>query len=151
MRNVVAPVLVVLVLAACASGPPPPVEIDTKNDTCSWCRMAISDRRFAAQVVARGEEPRLFDDIGCLRDWLRGGGQAASGAAAFVADHRTRAWVSTARAVYAEVPGLATPMASGLAAWADDVSRSSDPDATGGAPLTAGDVFGPNAPPGGGP
>jgi copper chaperone NosL len=151
MRYVATPVLAVLVLAACASGPPPPVEIDTKNDACSWCRMAVSDRRFAAQVVARAEEPRLFDDIGCLRDWLRGGGQAASGAAAFVADHRTGAWVAARSAVYAEIPGLATPMASGLAAWADDASRGSDPDAAGGVPLTAGDIFGPTPPPGGGP
>jgi copper chaperone NosL len=90
-----------LFLAACASGPPRPATLDTKNEQCATCRMAVSDARFAAQLVAPGEEPRFFDDLGCLRDWLTGGGAAklAAGTIAYVADHRTvdlRAVVSTA-------------------------------------------------------
>src|SRR5262249_29888212 len=57
-------------LAGCTGSSLEPVAIDTKNDTCAWCRMAISDTRFAAELLAPAEEPRLFDDIGCLRDYL---------------------------------------------------------------------------------
>jgi len=141
--------LVGVLLASCATGPPRPAEIDTKNDACGWCRMAISEKRFAAQVVAPGEEPRLFDDIGCLRDWLRGAPPLRAGAAAYVADHRTLDWVPAGRAAYAEIAGLATPMASGLAAWSDGASRGQDPDATGGTPRTAAEIFGAIAIPGG--
>ena len=136
-------------LAACGSAAPRPVDIDTRNDTCAWCRMTISETRFAAELLAPSEEPRLFDDIGCLRDYLAASPSTLPrGASAFVADHRTRAWIPASRAVYAQAPGGATPMASGLAAWADAASRSADPDAAAWAPRTANEVFGAAGAPG---
>ena len=55
---------------ACSPGVPAPAELDPKNDTCTVCRMAVSDRHVAAQVVERGEEPQFFDDLGCLAKFL---------------------------------------------------------------------------------
>ena len=136
-------------LSGCAKGPPPPVSVDTRNDACAWCRMAVSDVRFAAQLVAPAEEPRVFDELGCLRSYLSGDARIPAGAVAYVADHRTRSWIPAARAVYAEVPGLSTPMASGLVAHADEASRGMDPDAAGGRPRDIRDVFGEKIPPGG--
>lgn len=138
-------------LAACGSGEQEPVEIDTRHDACAWCRMTVSDARFAAQVVAPGEEPLLFDDLGCLRDWLEEGARIPDGAVAWVADHRTREWARAVDAAYTHVPGLHTPMASGLVAHASAESRAADPEAVGGDPLTALDVFGAVQPPGGKP
>jgi copper chaperone NosL len=133
------------VLAACATGPVQPAPLDTRNDACAWCRMAVSDARFAAQLVAPGEEPRFFDDIGCLADYLRASPAVRPGSAAYVADHRSKAWVSAAAATFVRCPGLATPMASGLAAFADAASRDGDPEARRCAAVSVGDVFG--APP----
>jgi copper chaperone NosL len=110
--------------------------------------MVVSDARFAAQLVAPSEEPRFFDDIGCLHDHLGTPEGKPTGAVAYVADHRTRAWVPAGRAVYTRVPGLATPMGSHLVAHADPASRDADPDARGGTPVTATEVFGPAGPPG---
>jgi copper chaperone NosL len=148
MKRALPPLLAMFLLGSCGGGPAAPVEIDTRNDACAWCRMAISDPRFAAQVVAPAEEPKLFDDLGCLRSWLRGGAPLPSGAAAWVADHRTRGWVLATEAVYAEVPGLATPMASGLVAWSDETSKASDPDSAGGASRTEAEIFGGSLPSG---
>jgi copper chaperone NosL len=106
--------------------------------------MAVSDARFAAQLVAPREEPRFFDDLGCLRDFLASS-RAPRGAVAWVADHRTGAWVRAASAAYARVPGLATPMGSQLVAHQDAASRAADRAAAGGTPLDARAVFG--APP----
>ena len=136
-----------LPLAACTAGPPSPAPLDTKNDACASCRMTVSDPRFAAQLVAPGEEPRFFDDIGCLRDFVAR--SRPRGAAAFVADHRTKAWVPAAVAVYTRVGGLETPMGSHIVAHRDAASRDADPDASGGSPLTPAEVFGPAGPPGG--
>lgn len=141
--------LALALLAGCASGPPAPAELDTRTEACRSCRMAVSEARFAAQIVAPAEEPRFFDDLGCLRDFLRAGGVPA-GSAAYVADHRTREWVDAARAVYTRVPGLPTPMGSHLVAHADATSRDADPLARGGSALGAADVFGDGLPPGGG-
>ena len=90
--------------------------------------MAVSSAAFASQLVAPGELPRFFDDLGCLADYLKAG-KAPAGATAFVADHRTRAWVRADRAVYTRVPGLETPMGSHAIAHADAASRDADPDA----------------------
>jgi copper chaperone NosL len=135
-----------LALAACSRGPPGPAPLDTRTEACAHCRMAVSDARFAAQLVAPREEPRFFDDVGCLRDDLRER-RAPSGAVAYVADHRTKAWVRASAATYARVPGLSTPMGSHLVAHADAASRSADADAAAGTPLSAAEVFGPAGPP----
>ncbi|HEX5044130.1 MAG TPA: hypothetical protein VFV75_14575 [Candidatus Polarisedimenticolaceae bacterium] len=138
-----------LLLASCG-GVPEPVRIEGRGEACAWCRMAVSDLRTAAQLVAPLEEPRVFDDVGCLRDYLAGGAGLASGTVAYVADHRTGAWVPASGAVYAHSAALSTPMSSGLAAWIDAASRESDPSLPeGAAPRTAAEVFGPRGSPGG--
>ena len=113
--------------------------------------MAVSDARFAAQLAAPAEEPRFFDDPGCLRDWLAARPPLPRGAVAFVADHRTRAWVRAARAVFTHQGSLETPMSSHLVAHADAASRDADPVAAGGRHLAAAEVFGPAGPPDGSP
>jgi len=140
MRAAIA-VLLALGAAACASGPPQPVAVDTINDQCAACRMVISDPGFAAQVVAPGEEPRLYDDLQCLRDGLAAAPPAAA-ARIFVADHRTGAWVAADRAFYVRIPDLATPMASHWVAYADEESRRADPYAAAGVALAASEVLG---------
>ncbi len=141
------PALLAVLLLGCSSGPPEPATLDTRNDACAFCRMSVSDARFAGQLVAPGEEPMFFDDLGCLRDYLRRQGQLPSRSLAYVADHRTRAWVAAARAVLTKLETLETPMGSHVIAHADAGSRDADPDARGGTPLTASEFFGPGGPP----
>lgn len=140
-------VFVALETLACAPDAPGPAELDTRSEACASCRMSVSDARFASQLVAPGELPRFFDDLGCLAAFLKAG-KAPPGAAAFVADHRTKAWIRADRAVYTRVPGLATPMASRLMAHAEPASRDKDADAAGGTPVTRQELFGPDGPPG---
>lgn len=136
-----------VVAVACSSGPPPPVTLDTTNTECAQCRMIASDIHFAAQIVAPGEEPKFFDDVGCLRDYLKAGATVSSEAVAYVADHRTGGWVAASDAVYTKATGISTPMNSGLIAHASTASRDADPSARGGAHLTVTDVFGEAGPP----
>ncbi len=142
--------LALVLFAACSRGPAAPATLDTKNDVCGWCRMAVSDARFAAQLVAPSEEPRFFDDVGCLATFLKAGGAPAKGQIAYVADHRTKAWMRASNAIYTKKAGLQTPMGSGLIAHVDGASRDADPDAGGGAPAGVSGVFGPNGVPDGG-
>ena len=138
-----------LLAGGCASGPPEPATLDTRNEACASCRMAVSDARFASQVVAPGELPRFFDDLGCLAESLRRE-KAPAGAVAYVADHRTKAWIRADRAVYTRNPGLETPMSSHVIAHADAGSRDQDPDSKGGTPVALAELFGPQGPPTGG-
>jgi copper chaperone NosL len=138
-----------LAIAACArdAGPAP---LDTSNTACGFCRMSVSDPHFAAQIAAPGSEPVFFDDIGCLRDYVKKPGvQIADEAIAFVADHRTGAWVRAADAVFTRPTSLGTPMGGGLIAHADEASRREDPDAANGARVSIKDIFGVAGPPAG--
>jgi copper chaperone NosL len=133
--------LVAAVGIACRSGAPPPATLDTRNEQCRFCSMVVSSRFFAAQVVAPGEEPRFFDDLGCLAGWLKDH-PLAQDATAYVADHRTGDWVPAASAVYSRVETLDTPMNSHLVAHATEASRAADPAVGGGTVLSAADAIG---------
>lgn len=138
-----------LVLTGCASGPLPPATLDARGDMCAFCRMTVSPAGVAAQLVAPGEEPRFFDDVGCLASFLKEHAQQPPGAIAYVVDHRTRAWVAAAAASYTRVPDLETPMGSHLVAHADGRSRQREPAISGGTAVAVADVFGARLPPGG--
>ena len=147
-RAAYAPLLVALALAACAPGSALPQQPDSRSDLCSSCRMPVSDPSLAAQIVAPNEEPRFFDDLRCLRDYLAVEHSLPRGAVVYVADHRTRAWVEAGRAVFVGAPAFQTPMGSHWAAYADERSRQADPDAAGGVPVPASEIFGTAGPPG---
>jgi len=133
--------LAVVGTLACSRGPPAPAALDTRNDACASCRMLVSDPRTAAQLVAPGEEPLFFDDVGCLARYLREHPPRRA-SAAYVADHRSGAWVPAREASYVLQPAASTPMGSHLLAYRDPGSRDSDPAAAGGRPLALSEVFG---------
>lgn len=139
-RIVVALVPMVLVLF-CAAGTPQPAELDTANDTCAGCRMAVSDPQFASQLVAPGEEPKFYDDIGCLATWTNKKAPLPKGAMAYVADHRTKEWVAASGALFVKCEAVATPMGSHILAFASKDSLDADPMAKDCKPMTAQEVF----------
>ncbi len=146
MRRLAALSLLLLTGACAAGGPVPPASLDAGAEACAWCRMAVSDRSLAAQLTAPGEEPRFFDDIGCLAAYLRQHPGRRPDESAYVVDHRTRQWIPARAAVYTRVAALETPMNSHLIAHADAGSRAADPRAAAGTVLTADEVFGPALP-----
>jgi copper chaperone NosL len=130
---------------ACGGRAPAPAPLDTKTEACRFCRMPVSDPGLAAQIAAPGEDPKFFDDIGCLGEYLHRN-PARPGSVAYVADHRTREWLPATSAVYTRA-GIETPMGSHWIAHADAASRDADPAARSGAPVDRGTIFGPGGPP----
>ena len=137
MRAFTAAIALAMSTAACTRGLLAPAPLDTRNDACAECRMTVSAARFASQIVAPGEEPRFFDDLGCLAAHLRNRPPLPSGAVVYVADHRTREWAVAAAAVFTKAAGLDTPMGSGVVAHASSTSRDADPAAARGEPVDA--------------
>jgi copper chaperone NosL len=131
-----------LAVAACGSEPQQPAALETRTDACAFCRMTVSNAALAAQIVAPGEEPRFFDDIGCMAAYLKDHPARSGGARAYVADHLSKTWVAADVALYTRVPGLETPMGSHLIAHADASSRDRDPVVSREAPTPVADVFG---------
>ncbi len=143
MKNAAVAALVsLLAFAGCGGTGDGPAPLDTKNDACAWCRMSVSDLRFAAQLTAPGHEPKFFDDVGCLRDWLKAPREEAPWTA-WVADHRTKEWVRARDAVFTRTPTVQTPMNSGLIAHGNAASREADPAAKAGTAVPVAEVSGP--------
>jgi copper chaperone NosL len=130
----------ILAAAACASRQATPAALDNAHDQCASCRMIVSDHRFASQVAAPYEEPRFFDDMSCLADYLATA-TLPKNAVVYVADHRTKAWVPASEAVYTRLKGAGGAMGSQVAAHASVSSRDADPDAVSGEPLDRATVF----------
>jgi copper chaperone NosL len=122
----VVPLAFVWATGACATSARP-VAVDPHADACAYCRMLVSDPRFASQIVAPGEDPKFFDDLSCLRAYLDRAPLPA-GAAIFVADHRTREWIAADSAVYAKSASTDAPMGSRLVAHSSTDSRALDAD-----------------------
>jgi copper chaperone NosL len=136
-------------LLACHPGDAPPGTLDTKNETCRSCRMPVSDAHLACQLAAAGEEPRFFDEIGCLQSFLKQNGPSTAHSVAYVADHRTGAWVRASTATYSHCPSLETPMGSHMIAHADPASRDADAAARACTGVPEAEIFGPGGPPNG--
>lgn len=119
LRRVLAPLLLAGFLAGCGGEPETgPVAVKWDRDTCARCNMALSDKRYAAQV--RGgpkHQAYRFDDFGCAVFWLRDKPWAGDPATEFwVMDTRSGNWIDARKAHY--VPGKMTPMAYGFGAVA---------------------------------
>ena len=141
IRRAIVLVSFALATTACGSGEHTPAAFDAAHEPCRFCRMTGSSGRTAAQLVAPGHEPLFFDDIGCLRSYLKQAGTVTAGAVAYVVDHRTGTWIRADRAVYTHNPAVPTPMGSHLLAHETDTSRDADADARGGTSLSLADVF----------
>jgi len=105
-----------LTVAACGAGEPQPVPLVLDEDACSFCRMAISQREFAAEAVTRSGRVERFDDIGCLLDWRRRR-EVPEGTAFFVVDFDSAEWLDAQDAAYLRSRAIPTPMGSGLVAF----------------------------------
>ena len=112
----VAPWSLVL-LFACASEAPGPAEIAFGSESCSFCRMVISDKRFPAQIVSRDHDPLFFDDLDCMARHLAAK-PLPEGASVFVTDYKNSTWIPAREASFFRCPGMASPMNSGLIAAA---------------------------------
>lgn len=93
-----------------------PVDI-YPEDMCSHCRMAISDQRFAAEIITVSDEVFKFDDLGCMERFKEKSGSLKI-AATFVMDYETKNWIPCERSTIVQT-SIKTPMSSGKVALAD--------------------------------
>ena len=108
--------VLLLMMTGCRSGPLQPLEIES-HDMCSSCRMAISQKQFAAQIFDAEENVFKFDDLDCMLRFLNQ--REMKPATVFVADYETREWINGASALFVRTDKVATPMGGGLLAFSD--------------------------------
>jgi len=111
--------LVVLTSAAWAQAVPPPASTDFKSDICAVCKMAVTSKGYAAQIVNDGK-PLFFDDIGCLVQYERRGQIMPEAVKArYVRSVAGDDWLLAEKAVWVTTKDVRTPMGYGFHAFAD--------------------------------
>ncbi len=110
-------VLVLVVLFACR--PTGPVDIDTRTDACSRCRMPIDGLAHAGEMITAEGRVRKYDSLGGLvedyREALAAGKKAAG---VWVIDYRAKHWLPADSAHYALADLPTDHMGYGVAAMA---------------------------------
>src|SRR5688500_7286310 len=74
-----------IILAGCHKSELEPVTIEPE-DMCGFCKMAISEKRYAAEFIDIDGQPFKFDDIGCMVDFMQSKGNKQRIRAYFVMD-----------------------------------------------------------------
>lgn len=109
------PLLAALVIACSPSGPR---EIAYGDEACSYCRMAITDPRFGAEVRTARGRVEAFDSIECAAGYVRSI-PAEDVAGIWVNDYeQPGTFVPVEHATFWRATDASSPMGSGLVASA---------------------------------
>lgn len=123
-----------LLLGACAGAGPR--ELVLNEDQCGYCRMEVSDARFAAQVRTSTGKVHVFDSVECLAGYLRGADAAQPAKGVWVADVEAGgAWVPAEEAGFLTGSDLRSPMGS-IVAFASPASAEAARARLGGTTLS---------------
>ncbi len=120
-------------LAACAATGPRPIAYG--HDECAYCRMVVSDSRFAAALLTGKGRTVVFDSAECLAGYVaqegsRRGNDAAQSLLVSDYDHPGRL-IPARRARFLRLAGPGSPMGKGLAAFRSDADARRVTDRTG--------------------
>jgi copper chaperone NosL len=103
-------------LAGCGKPKFEPVEI-AAEDMCAFCKMAISEKQYAAEFLNRDSDAFKFDDIGCMANYVAE--KKVPVAAFYVVDFDSKRWLKAEGASLIVSPNFHTPMGGGMVAFED--------------------------------
>lgn len=107
-----------LLISACT---PKPKQIKIGHDQCDYCRMVITDKPFASQLLNRHGKAFFFDSIECLAAFeLKGTVKAEDIHSKWVPDFNTPSnWIEVKNAHILKSERLRSPMGLNLSAYTD--------------------------------
>jgi len=94
-------------------------EVKFDREVCERCKMIISDRNYAVQIVNPTDGKRYYhDDIGCAILWFKENQLSwEKDAIIYVTDAKTGKWIDAQKAFWTY--GAVTPMDFGFSAYAE--------------------------------
>lgn len=116
-----------LLLVGCDTSKFEPVAL-APEDMCAYCRMAISEKRYAAELIDSEGQAFKFDDIGCMANFVKSRKNATKTVAYFVMDFDERQWTRATDASYVRSSELNTPMNGGIIAFKDQAKAKEAAD-----------------------
>lgn len=117
MKNIIILLAVSALLIACAGNGPEPVLLN--KDACASCKMSISEGNFAAELITPKGRVYKFDDIQCMRDYVKANAEVGSGKF-YVGDYqKENELIDAAAAWYVQSEQIKSPMGGHTAAFAE--------------------------------
>ncbi len=107
--------IMLLALTSCKAKGPEPVKLNV--DACIYCKMPISDLRYAAELITKKGRLYKFDDADCIVRYAR---ENSTGEAAvfYFSDFASPGkFVKSSEAVFIKGGSLKSPMAGNTAAF----------------------------------
>lgn len=111
-------IICITVLANCQKQAVEPIAL-APEDMCAYCKMAISEKRYAAEFIDSEGQPSKFDDIGCMSNFIKSR-NATAVTAYFVMDFNEGKWIKADNAYYVRSIELRTPMNGGIIAFQNE-------------------------------
>ncbi len=84
---------------------------------CAFCKMAISEKQYAAEFLNHDGDVFKFDDVGCMSNYVAEKKVRDSIAAFYVMDFDSKQWLKAEEAVFVASPNFHTPMDGGMVAF----------------------------------
>lgn len=110
-------IICMMLLANCQEQALEPVAL-SPEDMCAYCKMAISEKRYAAELIDTEGQAFKFDDIGCMTNFVHRSSPKAS--AYFVMDFDERQWIRAEDAYYIRSSEFTTPMNGSIVAFKNE-------------------------------
>ncbi|WP_338651937.1 nitrous oxide reductase accessory protein NosL [Lysinibacillus sp. Y5S-8] len=104
-------------LVGCSDKTYKPREIISETDVCKICNMSIVHNEYAGQIVLKNGDYEIFDDIGCLMEYLELNGEDEVGAA-YIKNKANNEWIDIYKATFVYNKEYWTPMNYGVLAFA---------------------------------
>ena len=135
--------VIAIFLTACLQKAVDPVEIEA-SEMCSYCKMAISEKRYAAEFIDKEGEAYKFDDLGCMKEFLHTKklGQNVP-QYYFAVDYESKRWLPAHLASFVRSSQFKTPMSGGIVALREKTRAEQLAHDTQGIVMTFAEVFGP--------
>jgi copper chaperone NosL len=112
------------ILASCGSRSLRPIDIDA-TDVCARCKMAMSEKWYAAEMIDGDGNVRKFDNVDCMIRYAAANGIEDKSAVFFVMDSEGRKWLNARKAFLVKSVSIPGPMGDGILATDDSALAGS--------------------------
>jgi copper chaperone NosL len=133
--------IALILFVACQQSQLKPVEL-LPEDVCSFCKMAISEKRYAAEFITKDGDAFKFDDISCMAGYINAKKNRDSIAGFFVVDFNSKEWTKAEEAHFVKSSQFKTPMSGGIVAFKNREQAEATAKANQGKLLSFADVIG---------
>ena len=131
-------ILMAGLLSSCS--PKAPEQIKLNSDACDFCKMTISDVRFAAELITNKGRIYKFDDLACMQNYKNEDPHAKE-SHCYISDFNNAGqFLEVEKAIYVQSEEVKSPMGGNTAAFADESSAKTYSEKIQTAPLTWDDV-----------